>query len=354
MGSTVPLRGGHFSRDNEVTIFNTNGAVETFAGFVGMSPPMQNIYQQIEQVAQSRATVFVTGESGTGKEVCAEAIHSAGARSKMPFTAINCGAIPADLLESELFGHVKGSFTGAVADRIGAVQSAQGGTLFLDEICEMELRLQVKLLRFLQTGTVQRVGAARTEAVDVRIICATNRNPEAAVAAGIFREDLYYRLAVLPIEMPPLRARGHDIVLLANAFLGQFSNEENKTFNRVGIEFGRLFSLYHWPGNVRELQNMMRRAAVMFDGPDLPLNALAPKIRPLNTVHEVRAETGIMGFEGLRLDEIERLAIEKAIAHAGGSLPIAARSLGVSPSTLYRKRERWNLPPCPFQTRNAA
>ena len=339
------------------------GTANGFMGFVGMSPPMLGVYRQIENVARSRATVFITGESGTGKEVCAEAIHKASPRGGKPFIAINCGAIPEDLLESELFGHLKGSFTGAVSDRIGAVQAAQGGTLFLDEICEMELRLQVKLLRFLQTGTVQRVGSNRTEDVDVRIICATNRNPENEVAAGRFREDLYYRLAVVPIELPPLRARGHDIELIANTFLQRYGKEEGKTFDRITPDFARALGSHKWPGNVRELQNLIRRAAVMYEGPELPDEALPRMARlpretaaissdPLSAIdHPERQPLPSQGLEagltlaqmmrGMTLDEIERIAVEAAIVEAGGSLPAAARALGVSPSTLYRKRERW-------------
>lgn len=342
---------------------STNG----FMGFVGMSPPMLGVYRQIENVARSRATVFITGESGTGKEVCAEAIHKASPRGGKSFIAINCGAIPEDLLESELFGHLKGSFTGAVSDRIGAVQAAQGGTLFLDEICEMELRFQVKLLRFLQTGTVQRVGSNRTEDVDVRIICATNRNPEAEVAAGRFREDLYYRLAVVPIELPPLRARGHDIELIANTFLQRFGKEEGKQFDRISADFARSLGTHQWPGNVRELQNLIRRAAVMYEGPNLPEEALPRMSRYSRENAALSAEPmaasaaaaampsggqAMAGsprspndiaalLRGMTLDEIERIAVEAAIAEAGGSLPAAARALGVSPSTLYRKRERW-------------
>ncbi len=327
---------------------------EGFAGFVGMSPPILNVYHQIENVARSRATVFITGESGTGKEVCAEAIHKTSARAGKPFVAINCGAIPENLLESELFGHLKGAFTGAISDRVGAVKAANGGTLFLDEICEMELRLQVKLLRFLQTGTVQPVGSNRIEDVDVRIICATNRNPEAEVTAGRFREDLYYRLAVVPIELPPLRARGHDITLLANAFLQRFGHEENKRFNKISEAFSHALGQYSWPGNVRELQNLFRRAAVMFDGPDLPMSALPRTFSPTTPVTLKNVPVGSAPYQnapdtsqaldflaGLTLDEIERISIEHAIEISGGSLPAAARLLGVSPSTLYRKRERW-------------
>jgi two-component system, repressor protein LuxO len=330
-----------------------------FLDFVGNSNAMQTVYRQIGNVARSRATVFITGESGTGKEVCAEAIHKASPRIAKPFIAINCGAIPENLLESELFGHLKGSFTGAVSDRIGAVQAANGGTLFLDEICEMELKLQVKLLRFLQTGTVQKVGSSKVDDVDVRIVCATNRNPQAEVAAGRFREDLYYRLAVVPLELPPLRARGHDIELLANTFLQRFSREEGKAFDPISADFARALIQHSWPGNVRELQNLIRRAAVMFEGPDLPVEALPQVVLPANaassnTVSEPVADqiqppvatrtdllTLINCLNGLTLDEIERIAIDSAVDRAGGSLPAAARSLGVSPSTLYRKREKW-------------
>lgn len=196
--------------------------------FVGESPVMQEVMARIRAVATSRAAVFITGESGTGKEICAETIHRQSPRGSKPFIAINCGAIPMDLMESEIFGHLKGSFTGAIADRDGAAMLANGGTLFLDEICEMDLGLQTKLLRFLQTGLIQRVGSGHLQQVDVRIICATNRDPEAEVRAGRFREDLFYRLHVLPITMPPLRARGEDVLCLTSNFIRQFCAEEEK------------------------------------------------------------------------------------------------------------------------------
>jgi two-component system repressor protein LuxO len=322
---------------------------------------MQEVYRQIGCVARSRATVFVTGESGTGKEVCAQAIHREGGRSKGPFVAINCGAIPENLLESEIFGHLKGSFTGAVNDRIGAAQAANKGTLFLDEICEMALPLQVKMLRFLQTGAVQRVGSNVVEEVDVRIVCATNRDPLREVAAGRFREDLYYRLAVVPIHMPALRERGNDVALLAETFLQRFAREEDKNFDPLGPDQLAALCAYHWPGNVRELQNVLRRAAVLQDGPTLPL-AILPRATELPVaapapVIALAARPGagltpepagerdmlalIQALRGLTLDQIERIAIDSAIDAAGGSLPAAAIMLGVSASTLYRKRERW-------------
>jgi two-component system repressor protein LuxO len=320
--------------------------------FIGSSAPMQDVYRLIDCVAASRATVFITGESGTGKEVCAEAIHGASGRANGPFIAINCGAIPENLLESELFGHLKGSFTGAITDRIGAVQAAHKGTLFLDEICEMALPLQVKLLRFLQTGTVQRVGSNRVEEVDVRIVCATNRDPEREVAEGRFRGDLFYRLAVVPMHMPPLRDRPGDVRELAQAFLDRFAREEGKQFDPLTPAQVVQLEGHNWPGNVRELQNVMRRAAVLNAGPALPASAfplaaatpaspnpLAPPPAPRDDLL-----SALQALKGLTLDEIERLVIEAAIDTENGSLPAAARTLGVSPSTLYRKRERWQQP----------
>jgi two-component system, repressor protein LuxO len=312
--------------------------------FIGTSPAMQDVYHQIQCLAPSRATAFITGESGTGKEVCAEAIHMASGRGG-PFVAINCGAIPEHLLESELFGHMRGAFTGAVGDRIGAVQSAHRGTLFLDEICEMALPLQVKLLRFLQTGTVQPVGASRSEPVDVRIVCATNRDPEHEVAQGRFRQDLYYRLAVVPLHMPPLRQRGPDVTLLAQSFLQRFAREEGKQFDPLGAEHLAALAAHPWPGNVREMQNVIRRAAVLMPGPDLPLQALRMGRGETAAVPAPPAASLAQALAGLTLDEVERIAIQTAIDAADGSLPGAARALGVSPSTLYRKRERWGEAP---------
>ncbi|MEO9600880.1 sigma-54 dependent transcriptional regulator [Parasphingorhabdus sp.] len=330
---------------------------EALEGFIGDSPPMREVYRQIRNVSHSKATIFITGESGTGKEVCADAIHKSGPRGKKPFVAINCGAIPEDLLESELFGHLKGSFTGAISDRVGAVQAAHGGTLFLDEICEMELKLQVKLLRFLQTGTVQRVGATRPENVDVRIICATNRDPALEVAQGRFREDLFYRLAVVPIKLPALRERGSDITLLANSFLAKFGKEEGKTFAPLTPELSHSFESHNWPGNVRELQNLMRRATVMFSGPDLeasiisefanrsataPTQQTAPQqTHGFGITEREIPSLGLDALDGMTLNEIEQLVVQRAIDKCNGSLTKAARVLGVSPSTLYRKREKW-------------
>ena len=343
----------------EVKTAKKLGSRDTFHGFVGKSPSMQAVYRAIENVANSNATVFITGESGTGKEVAAEAIHTESRRRRAPFVAINCGAIPENLLESELFGHVKGAFTGAVENRIGAAKEADGGTLFLDEIGEMDLKLQVKLLRFLQTGLIQRVGTSRTEAVDVRVICATNRDPIAEVEAGRFREDLFYRLAVIPLDLPALRERGGDIGLLAQTFLTQMAEEEGKRFEPLASEALRLLQSSPFPGNVRELQNIIRRAVIMNPGPSLTTDELAPHLQldravsadiptgqPEASDAGPAIATGVDTdpFDGMTLEEVNRLAIETAIKRVGGSLPAAAKALDVSASTLYRKRAKWHSP----------
>ena len=218
--------------NNLVTQYQSHQSAQ-FVGFIGASKVMQGIYQTIERVAPSKASVFITGESGTGKEVCAEAIHKLSSCKNGRFIPLNCAAIPKDLMESEIFGHVKGAFTGALTTREGAVGLADGGTLFLDEICEMDLSLQSKLLRFLQTGKYYKVGSNELESVDVRIVCATNRNPMVEVKAGRFREDLYYRLHVIPIALPPLRERGDDVERIAQKFLIEFSKEEKKCIRHL-------------------------------------------------------------------------------------------------------------------------
>lgn len=330
---------------------------EEFHGFVGASQQIRAVYRAIESVAQSKATVMITGESGTGKEVAAEAIHLSSPRRGKTFVAVNCGAIPEALLESELFGHRKGAFTGAIDNHPGAARSAHGGTLFLDEICEMDVKLQVKLLRFLQTGLVQPVGASAPEPVDVRVICATNRDPMTEVAEGRFREDLFYRLAVIPLNLPPLRERGDDVELIAKTFLRRFLKEEGKAAGRFSEQALTTLRCHKWPGNVRELQNSVRRAVVLDAGPlySLPPHGMAaaaamlpPEGMPAPALAEPPVSaTGpasgasFIDITGLTLDEIERVVIERAIDAAGGNLPVAARNLGVSPSTLYRKRERW-------------
>ncbi|NGM22345.1 sigma-54-dependent Fis family transcriptional regulator [Roseomonas stagni] len=251
---------------------------DRFFGFIGASPAMQAVYRTIESVAASRANVFITGESGTGKELAAEAVHRASPRRAGPFIALNCGAIPRDLLESEIFGHVKGAFSGATENRPGAARMADGGTLFLDEIGELPLDMQVKLLRFVQTGSFQPVGASRPEKVDVRFVSATNRDPWAEVEAGRFREDLYYRLYVVPVEMPPLRARGADVALVARHFLAAFAKEEGKRFRAFTREAEAALMAYPWPGNVRQLQNVIRNIVVLHEGERVEAAMLPPML----------------------------------------------------------------------------
>ncbi len=325
---------------------------KVFCSFVGGSLPMQAVYRIIESAAPSKATVFITGESGTGKEICAEAIHALSPRKGKPFVAINCGAIPRDLMESEIFGHVKGAFTGAVADRIGAACQANGGTLFLDEICEMDVSLQTKLLRFVQTGTVQRVGAARSEQVDVRIICATNKDPLEEMRAGRFREDLYYRLHVIPVPLPPLREREDDVVAIARHFLVEYAREERKSFRRFSGSAEFALAHYDWPGNVRELQNVLRTAIVLNDAEELTASMLPPPIAQLAGSPAARPDEGATGepaeVDGEQppirpLADVEREAIERAIALCGGNIPKAAHYLGVSSSTIYRKKAAWDV-----------
>ncbi|MGB7268456.1 MAG: sigma-54 dependent transcriptional regulator [Albidovulum sp.] len=324
--------------------------------FVGSSPAMKEIYGKIASVAQSMATIFITGESGTGKELCAMAIHNSSSRARGPFVPLNCGAIPSELLESEVFGHVKGSFTGAISDKEGAAALADGGTLFLDEICELDLNLQTKLLRFLQTSTIQPVGAPRPRKVNTRIICATNRDPLDAVRRGQFREDLYYRLHVVPIHMPPLRGRGEDIVTIAETTLRQYAAEEGRRFSRLDDEVRAIFTDLPWPGNVRQLLNVMRQIVVMNEGaqvtramlPDglwqgdvaLPEAAASPQPAVLPAM----LPEGLLGNS---LAAIERMVIEQTLARHGGSVSKAARVLQVAPSTLYRKIEGWAKTPKP-------
>jgi two-component system, repressor protein LuxO len=319
------------------------------------SLPMRQLLQRMEAAANSRAPVFITGETGTGKELCAAKIHTMSSRAAGPFVALNCGAIPRDLLESELFGHIKGSFTGAVSDRKGAAALAQGGTLFLDEICEMDSAQQVKLLRFLQSGTIQPVGSAHPQPVDARIICATNRAPQAEVRSGRFREDLYFRLYVLPIHLPPLRDRSGDILALAYSFLRTYASEEGKSFQRFEASAEAALTTYSWPGNVRELQNVIRQAVVLNQGDELTIDMLClPMVNSPGQVYTGPDTDGLRrmhvamslppAFFGRELWRIERDIIEGTVAACGGSVPRAAKMLGLSPSTLYRKRENWELP----------
>lgn len=316
-----------------------------FGGFVGNSLPMQAVYRMLESAASSKATVFITGESGTGKEVCAETLHKLSPRKEKPLVVLNCAAIPRDLIESEIFGHIKGSFTGAVSDREGAASRADGGTLFLDEICEMELDLQSKLLRFIQTGCFQRVGSNKQERVDIRFVCATNRDPLAEVEAGRFREDLFYRLHVIPVALPPLRERGNDVMLIARKFLADFAKEEGKRFLGFSREAESLFLAYPWPGNVRQLQNVIRNIVVLHDG-DLVMPAMLPvpinQLIPASAISTVTLPSEVLPQVPIKpMWLVEKETIENAIAQCDGNIPLAATMLELSPSTIYRKRVAW-------------
>ncbi len=320
-----------------------------FGGFIGISPPMQLVYDIIENAARSNATVFITGESGTGKEICAEAIHRHSRRTNEPFIAINCAAIPRELLESELFGHVKGAFTGAVSDRSGAVAQADGGTLFLDEIAEMAPDMQTKLLRFLQNLTYRKIGGARDEKANVRIVCATNKDPLNEIRQGTLRQDLYYRLHVIPIHMPPLRQRKTDIIDLADYFLKLYAREEGKSFLSLSPEAEAVLLSCPWPGNVRQLQNIIRGIVVLHNARTVDRSMLPPSLmesyeRPGSYFEPipVPATTSAGQNDISPLWKVERTAIEHAIALCEGNIPKAAALLEVSPSTIYRKKMLWD------------
>lgn len=327
-------------------------------GFVGRSVPIQLVKKMIKSIANSKSPVFITGDSGTGKEVAAQAIHDTSNRSHQPFVAINCAAIPGDLMESEIFGHVKGAFTGAAGARKGAASQAAGGTLFLDEICEMDIRLQAKLLRFLQSGKIRRVGSDWAEDVDVRIICATNRNPMVEVTEKRFREDLFYRLNVLTIELPPLIRRGRDAILLGEYFLKKYAEEEGKFFKTMTPETIEMFLKHRWPGNIRELQNVIRKAVVVHDGLELAPHMISLSAEdgvgvtePYKLIGAVNTTRVPPSAESMRhqvlidinrpLAAIERDIIEAVIGSCNGSIPRASEVLKLSPSTTYRKRELW-------------
>ncbi len=342
----------------------------SYHGFIGDSSPMQLVYNTIEMAAPSNAPVFITGPSGTGKEVAALAIHAASKRADAEFVAINCAAIPRDLIESELFGHVKGAFSGAVQNREGAASKADGGTLFLDELAEMDIDLQAKLLRFIQTGSFQKVGSNELETVDIRFVCATNKEPELAIDNGALREDLYYRLNVINISMPALSERDWDTLMLAEHFLDLYASAEQKVFEGFTSEAEKLLFHYHWPGNVRQLQNVINSAVILLPGPVISALELGRLLKlgdeerealvsqPLPYVEKAElhvespAETGDaaagaaapMATAALQikpLAEMERDIIEIAIDQQDGNVVEAARQLAVSPSTLYRKIQSW-------------
>jgi two-component system, NtrC family, response regulator len=305
--------------------------VDAFEGLLGTSTTMQRVFDSIRKVATTDAPVLILGESGTGKEMAARAIHSRSPRKNGPFVAINCSAIPEALLESELFGHEKGAFTGAHVQRKGRIESAEGGTLFLDEIGEVPLAIQVKLLRFLQEKTIERVGGRQEIAVDARILAATNADLQKGMTDGTFREDLFYRLAVVQIPMPALRDRDGDIALLAQAFLQRFADESHKAGLAFSPDALRVIQRHSWPGNVRELQNRVRRGVVMSEGKrigpsDLDLKDSGPG--PANLSLKDARET------------LDREMVHQALRRNRGKITAAAADLGISRPTLYELMEK--------------
>lgn len=309
----------------------TNRVPISISGLVGESAVMQRIRSEVIKASTTSATVLVCGESGTGKEVVARAIHYNSDRASAPFVPVNCGAVPENLLESELFGYVKGAFTGANQSRAGFLQTADGGTVFLDEVSEMSPSMQVELLRVLQDGEVYMVGSRRAMKVNMRIIAATNKDLEILVSKNMFREDLFYRLNVIPIKIPPLRDRGHDVLLLLHYFAEKYSREDGKRCPVFSEESTHILSNYYWPGNVRELQNVVRRLVVMTDGdvvdvPDLP---------------------ALMRFSALKgqgltrtLAEVENEHIVSVLESVNGNRSRAARILGIDRKTLRSKLKR--------------
>lgn len=306
----------------------------SFEGIIGTSPEIQTVFTAIRKVATTDAPVLILGESGTGKEMAAQAIHRRSRRKDGPFVAINCGAIPANLLESELFGHEKGTFTGAHAQRIGRIETAAGGTLFLDEVGELPLELQVKLLRFLQEQQIERVGGRKPIDVDTRVIAATNLDLGKAVKEGTFREDFYYRIAVVVIKLPALRQRKGDLAVLAQSFLHKFCREVKR--EKLKFEPRALMAIerHDWPGNVRELENRVRRAVIMCDGSrvtasDLELAAPGEGV-PMRSLREAR-------------EAAEREVVEQAMRRSGGKISRAAEELGISRPTLYELLEKLGM-----------
>lgn len=361
-------RMSHEHRSNsENPLFN-----ESEFGFIGAGQSMLEVSKLIISAAKSDASVFITGENGTGKEVCAQLIHRLSKRRENQLVPLNCAAIPHSLAESEVFGHMKGAFTGAYEDRQGVASLADKGTLFLDEIGEMEMDLQSKLLRFVQTGTFNRVGSAKLENVDVRFICATNREPHQQIEQNQFREDLFYRLNVIQIHLPPLRNRGDDVLVFARNFLASAAKAENKRFQGFTTETEALLKEYSWPGNVRELQNVIRSIVVLHDG-DMVIPSMLPMaiirekgerrrrasdrdgassrqheaaatqepIKQANAAaeesHQEVITAEVLDKDIIPLDTVVEQTISRAIAICDGNVVEAATRLGVSPSTLYRK-----------------
>ena len=321
---------------HENVVLRTTTAEQGFAGMIGRSPIMLDVFRLVETVCRTNSTVLISGESGTGKELVAHAIHQLSLRRDRPFVAVNCGAMPEALLESELFGHVRGAFTGADKDKKGLIEAADGGTVFLDEIGEMPPTMQVKLLRVLQERKYRRVGGTEESASNIRVIAATNRDLPKLVGDGRFREDLFYRLNVIPVSVPALRDRGDDVALIADHFLAKYTREMGKTIDGFSPEASQLLSAYRWPGNVRELENVVERAVALESERRVVAATLPQNLRegrPATTRSSDRAGSEEAG-EGFNLErhlqDIERSHLERALERSGGVQTRAAEVLGLS------------------------
>ncbi len=312
-----------------------------FENILGQSKALLTVLEMASRAAQATSTVLIRGETGTGKELLAKAVHFNSRRKDRPFVTINCGAIPKDLLESELFGHVKGSFTGALANKRGKVELADGGTLFLDEIGELPLELQVKLLRLIQQGEVEKLGVAGVTKIDVRIIAATHRNLQAMVEDGTFREDLYYRLAVIPLELPPLRDRAEDIPELVQSFFVKAKDKQGRPGLVLPARLLSYFGGYTWPGNVRELENIIERVVVLARGEEITLNDLPDFLRrerqPVEALHLD------LPPQGISLEAVEKELIVRALERFNGNQTHAAQYLDISRKTLIYRMEKFGL-----------
>ncbi|QDV85696.1 sigma-54-dependent transcriptional regulator [Planctomycetes bacterium TBK1r] len=313
----------------------TTDEAHSFGEMIGKSPAMVKLYDQLDRVAQSDAAVLITGESGTGKELVSRSIHTHSRRASKPFVAVNCAALTETLLESELFGHVKGAFTDARGERRGLFLEANGGTLLLDEMGEMPMSMQVKLLRALEERTVRPVGSDKESKFDVRVLTATNRDLETAVAEGRFREDLYYRINVIGLELPPLRSRGTDTLRIAEHFLKQFATAENKSVDGFAEGVGEKLLSYSWPGNIRELRNVMERAVALTRYDKVTIEDLPEKIS--NFQSGTIFIGGLDPAELVSMEEIERRYITHVLEATSGNQTQAARILGMDRKTIYRK-----------------
>ncbi len=330
------------NRLQEEVVFLRSEINKEHGRILGNSPAMQEVNTLVERVANSNATVLISGESGTGKEVAAVSIHNLSYRREKSYVPINCAALPEALLESELFGHEKGSFTGAVARKIGRFELADQGTLFLDEVTEMPMTMQVKLLRVLQEREIERVGGTESIKIDVRVIAATNRDPMDCIKNGTFREDLYYRLNVLPIHIPPLRLRIEDIPLLTMHFLQKFNPSQEQMISPEAME---LLMNYEWPGNIRELQNVIERSVILSQGNDVTVHHLPKEIQKLENRKNEPNQGLILNFpdKGISFDEVEKELIIKALEKSSGNQTKAAHLLGLTRSALLYRAQKYQL-----------